>query len=102
MSGMGWARYHVEPPYVATIYNGVNVRRFAPVRDAQIRSEDVVITAAAYLIAEKGTRAASSGRVAICPAFVSTSLATARKKLGPVPSHRPSVSGKSRASSLAE
>jgi glycosyltransferase involved in cell wall biosynthesis len=48
------ARYHVEPPYVATIYNGVNVRRFAPSATPRSETGDVVITAAAYLIAEKG------------------------------------------------
>ena len=47
-------RYHVEPPFVGTIYNGVNVQRFAPSAIPRPETGEVVITAAAYLIAEKG------------------------------------------------
>src|SRR3954452_19357358 len=47
-------RYHMEPPFVGTIYNGVNVERFAPSATCRPETADTVITAAAYLIAEKG------------------------------------------------
>jgi len=47
-------RYRVTSPFVETIYNGVDTKRFAPAATPRPATGDIVITAAAYLIAEKG------------------------------------------------
>lgn len=47
-------RYRVTSPFVDTIYNGVDTKRFSPATTPRPQPDDIVITAAAYLISEKG------------------------------------------------